>query len=285
MATNSKTKGVAIGKRAKIDKAQSIMIGVVCGASLILGITIVGVIYFVKTISYQGKWVSHITDAAKTYESVQNNLNSVAEGVRALGDNENLESVATKTPDRKTCMDFDVNEKITPDNVSKFRTCSALRVIPDTIPTSEKNITAALGSMTKLLYVSNGGEGVSFSGIAESEATEIFSDTFHTIGVGLTLQDYSSKVRNALDTIESSVRNYDLQSAMIRFGEEKDENDETQPGKATIEFSGTYATYYSDKVNVELHTETLCADPKNESCPGDTLTNGTQNAAASTEVQ
>ena len=111
MATNSKTKGVAIGKRAKIDKAQSIMLGVVCGASLILGITIVGVIYFVKTISYQGKWVSHITDAAKTYESVQNNLNSVAEGVRALGDNENLESVATKTPDRKTCMDFDVNEK------------------------------------------------------------------------------------------------------------------------------------------------------------------------------
>jgi hypothetical protein len=267
--TSTKVKGVAIGKRAKIDKAQSIMLGAVCGASLVLGITIVGVIYLGKTINYNGKLIEQESAAAKSYETVQTNLKAVADGVRALGANKNLESVALNTVNRKECLNFNVNESITPDNIENFRNCSALRVIPDTVPTSEKNISAALGSMTQLLMWSNNGAGVSFEGISESDATEIFTDTFHSIGIAVSVRDEASKVRGALDTVESSIRNFDLQVASIRFGNSGEEGQEQIP---TIEFTGTYSTYYSDKVNVEVVKHILCADTKNEKCPGDTLT-------------
>lgn len=268
--SGSKVKGVAIAKRAKIDKAQSTMLIAVCCASLVLGITIVGAIYFVKTISYNSKLIEQTTAAAKSYESVQNNLKSIADGVRELGNNKDLESVARNTPNRKACKSFNVNESITEENIEMFRTCSALRVIPETVPTSEKNVTAALSSMTQLLLWSANNEGVAFEGISESDAQEIFTDTFHSIGVALSARDEAWKIRSALETIESSIRNFDLQTASIRFGNISYEDGAvTVPG---IEFSGVYSTYYSDRVNVETHTETLCADPNNEKCPGDTLT-------------
>lgn len=277
MANNSSTKvkGVAIAKRAKIDKAQSIMLGAVCGASLILGITIVGIIYFVKTISYNGKLIDQVTKAASSYETVQKNLKSVAEGVRALGANKDLESVAS-TARRQECSSFDVNEKITPDNIGTFRTCSALRVVPETVPvpTTDDNskISAALGSMQQLLEWSAGGKGVNFEGIAQTNAKEVFKDVFHSLGVSVRIDDEAWKVKSALETVEASIRNYDLQVSSIRFGNR--ENKESGEKVSTIEFSGTYSTYYSDKVNVETTQEILCADPDNDKCPGDTLSNG-----------
>ncbi len=288
MANNgsTKVKGVAIAKRAKIDKAQSIMLGAVCGASLVLGITIVGVIYFVKTISYNGKLIEQETKAAASYETVQKNLKSVAEGVRALGANKDLESVAS-TARRQECTNFDVNEKITPDNIGMFRMCSALRVVPETVPvpTTDDNskISAALGSMQQLLDWSAGGAGVNFEGISQTNAKEVFKDTFHSLGVSVRIEDEAWKVKSALETVESSIRNYDLQVSSIRFGNR--ENKESGEVTSTIEFSGTYSTYYSDKVNVETTTGVLCADPENEKCPGDTLTNGAKSKSKKSKTK
>ena len=86
---------------------------------------------------------------------------------------------------------------------------------------------------------------------------------------GLAVTDELQIVPGALDTVESSIRNFDLQVASIRFGNSGEEGQEQIP---TIEFTGTYSTYYSDKVNVEVVKHILCADTKNEKCPGDTLT-------------
>ncbi|MBQ8157053.1 hypothetical protein IJ102_01555 [Candidatus Saccharibacteria bacterium] len=265
---SSESKGnVAIEKRAKIDKAQSVMFAAVCGASLVLGMTVAATIYLVKVITYNAKLIGHETDAKNSYALVQKNLESVSQDVQDLAKNKNLESVASNTTNRlAACANFDVNAEITHDNIAQFRTCSALRVVPETVP-SEENKTAALASMEQLLDWADGGKGVAYSGISETQATEVFKDTFHTLGIGLSVKDESSKVRSALDMIESSIRNYDLQSASIRFN-----NASGASGASTIEFSGTYGTYYSDRVNIETHTETLCADKSNKKCPGDTLT-------------
>jgi hypothetical protein len=253
------------------------MLGAVCGASLILGITIVGVIYFVKTISYNGKLIEQETKAAASYESVQKNLKSVAEGVRALGENKDLESVASSARQQE-CSTFDVSQKITPENLTMFRMCSALRVVPETVPvpTTDDNskISAALGSMQQLLDWSNDGQGVNFEGIAQTNAKEVFKNVFHSLGVSVRIDDEASMVKSALETVESSIRNYDLQVASIRFGNKIDK--ESNVVTSTIEFSGTYSTYYSDKVNVETTDEVLCADPENDKCPGDTLSNGSK---------
>ena len=52
-SSSSNKKNVAIGKRAKIDSAQKHMLIFVGSASVLLGVTVVAVIYFAKLISFK----------------------------------------------------------------------------------------------------------------------------------------------------------------------------------------------------------------------------------------
>lgn len=270
-----KSGGVAIGKRAKIDKAQSIMLAVVCGASLVFGVTVVGVINLAKLISYYGDLLHFEREAAKSYQEVQNNLESIRDGVQELSTNEALESVARNTKREVSCQRFDPSASVEDESydINLTKSCSALRVISDVIPVDsgdgKTNVPyASHASFMQLLNWS----GVMYDGLSATEATQIFEDKIHTVGYGLTAEGESEKIKGMLELIESSIRNFDLQSASIRFGSyEQTEGGVVVP---TIEFSGIYGTYYADRVGIDVHTETLCANKKNKKCPGDTLSDG-----------
>jgi len=63
----AKAKDSAIGKRLKISKAQSNMLGAVAGASIVLGASLVLGVYFLKLIRYNAAVVSAKDDAIQSY--------------------------------------------------------------------------------------------------------------------------------------------------------------------------------------------------------------------------
>jgi hypothetical protein len=70
-------KGVAFAKWAKIDKAQRNMFLAVCAASIVLGVTVVSIIYFAKVIAFNGKLISEKDKIIKDYKSIQTSLNNI----------------------------------------------------------------------------------------------------------------------------------------------------------------------------------------------------------------
>ena len=95
MASSSKSGGktVAIGKRAKIDSAQRYMLIFVGVASVLLGITVVAVIYFAKTISFNAKLIAAKDEIITVYKNTQKNLDSISNKISGLSTHDYLESV------------------------------------------------------------------------------------------------------------------------------------------------------------------------------------------------
>ena len=268
-------KGVAFLKRAKIDKAQSTMLAAVCGASLLVGVTLVGVYYLGSVIAYNGKLIAAKTEAAGSYKSVQENLNNVYSAVMDLSTNEYLYSVTYNTQSRNCdnvttdmIKEYTERDELKQSELEILRNCSSLRIIPDTIP-AVNNITSTLGGLNQLLIWAGGDiEGIG----ADSNSTDVvFGDeagaTFHTLGAGITIEGHPTAVNNSIKMIESSIRNYDINTVYIEWNEEK--NDDGVVTKESIDFNASYNPYYSDSVDVRTYKKTVCADAKNEKCPGD----------------
>ena len=267
-AEKGKGKGVAFGKWAKIDKAQRNMFLAVCATSVVLGITIVSIVYFAKVIAFNGKLIGEKDQVIKDYKSIQDSLNNISKEVDDLRNNENLEVVGrTRAADcMKLTSKLDA-EKETINDIELARVCTSLRVIPDAIP-SKSNLEATLASLNQLLLWSDGAikiEGISSSDV---EGATLYDEngnqvqtTLNPIGASLSIDDTTARVHHALDTIENSIRNYDIASASITFSGDSTDSD-------SIELHSTFRAYYSSTVNIEKQSKKICADEKSEKCTG-----------------
>jgi hypothetical protein len=166
--------------------------------------------------------------------------------------------------------DSSITESESIKDIEVARTCTALRVIPDAMPSSP-NSEATLASMNQLLLWSNNGDGVEIDGISGSDAMNLSSSvegsTMTGIGVSLSLNDEATKIKGALNTIENSIRNYDIASANIKWsGDGYDDDGVYHPSK--IEMSASFNAYYSNPVSIMKQSKKICADDTSEKCTG-----------------
>ncbi len=267
-AEKGKGKGVAFGKWAKIDKAQRNMFLAVCATSVALGITVVSIIYFAKVIAFNGKLIGEKDKIIKDYKSIQSSLSNISNQVNDLRNNENLEVVSrTRAADCMTLTSKLDEEADKISDIELARVCTSLRVIPDAIP-SKSNIEATLASLNQLLLWSDGSIKIEGLSGADVEGASLLDEngspvntTLSAIGASLSIDDTTARVHHALDTIENSIRNYDIASASITFSGDSTNSD-------SIELHSTFRAYYSSTVNIEKQSKKVCADDKSDKCTG-----------------
>ena len=260
---SSEGKGAALAKRSKIDSMQRNMFIAVCLASIILGISVVGVIRLAKSIAFYNNVIVERDKVIKGSTKIQNDLKLLKDNVANLVSNENLESVARSRDEEclsKSAQEID-NESYKNASIEVARTCSALRMIPDALPSS-KNVEATMASMNQLLYWSNKRQGVNFESLSSSDggsAGSQITSSVHVSTVRLSLKDDAEKIHGALAEIENSVRNFDISSANISW-----KGASISSGK--LEFNATYSAYYSDTVYPVVYTRTVCAKADSKKC-------------------
>ena len=263
--SDSKSKGVAFAKRAKISKAQQMMLMAIGATAMVFGITVVGVVYLVKVIRFNVVIIDENDKSITGFKRVQDNLRTIASKVGVLAGSENLEVMANKRLGDE-CKEFRTEGfEYGLSNINTARTCSALRVIPDALPSS-LNQEATTSSLNYLLNESGAAiEGISFKNYADlvfAPVTDSLGnvDTANTITaqvseLGITVKDTSKSIRRMLDVVESSIRNYDVFSLNMKYGEGGD-----------IELTGSYTSYYSAPKTIELKTKQVCANVKSTKC-------------------
>jgi len=140
-----------------------------------------------------------------------------------------------------------------------IKSCSALRVIPDALP-AFMNEEALLASLNQLFIVS-GWEPESISPLndysssgeeeGEGEGEAIGSNKLHEILVGLSIEASSGTTMNVLDSVERSIREFDIRTAAIEWG-----------GEDSLIFSAQAAAYYVDESTVIESSKTITAEGK-----------------------
>ena len=265
-AEKGRGKGVAFSKWAKIDKAQRNMLVAVCVTSIVFGITVVGVIYAIRVLSFNATLIGEKESVISTYKTIQSNLDQMAADVDELKTNENLEVLArTRSADCASITAMDL-EKAGISDLELSRTCSALRIIPDALPAGN-NIEATLASMNKLLLEASNTihiESLSadevdmseseYSSDDDSDSDEEGAMSIVPVGVSFMVSDSTETVHAALDAIERSVRNYDIASATISF-KDASENADGESVGPQIELTATYRAYYSNALTFEMKTK------------------------------
>ncbi|MCQ2568730.1 MAG: hypothetical protein MJ155_00330 [Candidatus Saccharibacteria bacterium] len=258
--TNSNKKnGPAIGKRAKIDKAQRNMLIVVAIASVVLGITLVLVVYFAKTMSFNAKLIGVNGEVINVYKQTQTSLETISNEVTDLASNEYFESVARQRSE--DCAVFDesgednAKTEFSLEEIETARECSALRVITDALP-SVMNKETAMTSFIILLELPSDGSSVDSASGGELGSATVGDVTLNTIDMAVSFDDSDEgKIFRSLESIEKSIRNFDIKAASITFR-----------GSEGLELGTTYATYYSGDSTLQYIKRTVCADKENEKC-------------------
>ncbi|MCL1839831.1 hypothetical protein FWF89_02415 [Candidatus Saccharibacteria bacterium] len=253
------TKEVAIKKRAQIDKATQTMLIAVGLASVVLGCAMVLSVYFIKWIIFNTKVIAEKDAIIKDFETVQKNVVTLASNVEALSENENLEVVARVRENR--CMTIDGGPVDTGNNIELSRICSALRVIPDALPSVQNN-EAVYASLNKLFLETKDefGDPVEPESITPGSGSGAYGleipEGLGVIPVALLIENTAVTTRAVLDTIERSIRNYDVLTATIAW------RSSGEGGLMTdmIELRGNAAAYYSTAVEAVLKTKTIYAD-------------------------
>ena len=273
--------GASVLKRLKITKAQRTMFVTVCLASIAVGITFVLSVYLVKVISFNGKLLTQTGYVVDALKQDQSTLESLAGQISDLTKNENLESVA-RTRTVTDCsgfygIDMSLEGVKTEEEVEKVRRCSSLRVIPDAMPATSANISLDdVDTTTRIqLGLIMDKAGVDLS--ADSESAVSLEDTGYSGGSisstsGSILEPYSmleaniniegdlSKMKTFLSIIDKTIRNFDLQQATIEMPTD---------GSNNFNFTGSYYTYYTNPVDLQIQKRTICADEKNKNCLAD----------------
>ena len=113
----------------------------------------------------------------------------------------------------------------------RIQVCSALRVIPDSLPAS-KNEEALLSSLNKIFILSNDSrpEQLSPSG---SSGTASFGKNLDTIAVRLAMNSDVATTIKFLDNVERSIREFNISSATIKW-----------EGANTLNIQGQATAYY-----------------------------------------
>ena len=269
MAKNDKS--TALLKKVKIDKAQRNMFIAVCLASVVVGVTLVASVWFVRKIKFNQKVIGQQDIIIKDLKQSQANLNALKLNIAELTSNENLEAVARikeskNNVNNKVCDKFvnaEINNEEGVKDIETARTCSALRLIPDALPSIENN-EATLGSFDTLISSHMNVESLSSDtgrGYESGTDDASTSDTLHTTNTIMSAVDNQSKIYNGLLSIERSIRNYDITNATIKWSDESRNGD-------SIELNATFAAYYANEVVPAVKSRRICADAKNKVCVG-----------------
>jgi len=259
MATTSKPKEVAIKKRAQIDKAMQVMMIAVGAAAVVLGCSIVLSVYFVKWIVFNTKVIGEKDRIIRDFKTIQSNVDELSSNIEVLSENENLEVVARVRENR--CMTIDGSPIDVTDNIGLSRICSALRVIPDALPATQ-NPEAVYASLNKLFLETESETGapvepesITPGNIGDMYGLEL-AEGLNVVPAALLIENTAITTRAVLDTIERSIRNYDIISATIGWRS-------SSAGMAMtdmIELRGNVVAYYSDAVEAVLKQLTIYAD-------------------------
>lgn len=133
-----------------------------------------------------------------------------------------------------------------------IKSCSALRVIPDALP-SAKNEEALLASLNKL-YLASNWEPESISPSGTSEVSEL-SENLNAISISSTIEADSGTTKNVLNNIERSIREFDIKRATIEWG-----------GSDSLNLQFQANAYYINKSTITETTQTITTGDKiNES--------------------
>ncbi len=283
-------KNLAIGKRLKIDKAQRTMLGVVAGAALILGVSLVFGVYFLRYIRFNGTVISEKDKAITGYSNAikvigvckaprgkvyntselnscnpnETDVNDVPNTLRYnvivnLAQNKDLETVARNG--LSICYNSSTGEKLSYDRLyERYRNattdemrayylemigmCSALRVIPDALPSSA-NALALGASLDKIFKIS----GYEPRGITPGMSTESELAGLNAIGVSIEVESDSATTMKVLNNIEKSIREINIESARIEI---------SSSGQLRLE--ATASAYYTEKATLDEYLVTVRGD-------------------------
>ena len=256
---SSKKSGPAIGKRAKIDKAQRNMLIFVGAASVVLGITLVLVVYFAKTMAFNAKIIGVNGEVIDVYKRTQTSLETISREITELSANESFESVGRQRSEN--CAVFDEEEgngvktEFSLEEIETARECSALRVITDALP-SVMNRETAMTSFIILLELPTDGSSVDSASGGDLGVATVGDVSLNTIDMAVSFDDSDEgRIFRSLESIEKSIRNFDIKSVAITF----------RDGQG-LELGTTYATYYSGDSSLQYIKRTICADKDNEKC-------------------
>jgi hypothetical protein len=178
-----------------------------------------------------------------------------------MAKNNDLESVAREGVPR--CYDdngdrmsydyiYEQYEKAESDEIKEWwldtiRSCSALRVIPDALPSVE-NDEALLASLNQL-FIYSGWEPESLSrGQNEEISEELIIEGLNTIPVSLSLKTNSRTILNVLGKIERSIREFAINKASVKWESE-----------GTLELEADAMAYYIDPTTIEEETREVRA--------------------------
>jgi len=256
-------KEVAIKKRAQMDKATQVMLVAVGVASVALGCALVLSIYFIKWIGFNTKVIGEKDKIIKDFETIQHNVATLGKNIEALSSNEDLEVVARAREER--CARFaegDIEEGMVDmrTSIEISRICTALRVIPDTLP-SVRNDEAVFASLNKLFLETRDEAG------SPVEPDQISGGNTNVWGlqleagmnvtsVAILIENTAFTTKAVLDTIERSIRNYDMRAVTISWRS----SDRDNPMRDRIELRGNALAYYADPVETSLKIKTIYAD-------------------------
>lgn len=250
------TKEVAIKKRAQMDKATKQMLVSVGIAAVLFGCAIVLAIYFSKWIVFNATVIGEKSSVIEDLKTVQSNMKALTNNVTALSLNENLEVVGRTR--ESSCANYNEEEDDN-DRIEIARICSALRVIPDALP-STQNDEAVYASLNKLFLMTSDEEGnpvepeaITPGNVYSSGLT--LADGMGGIGVSLSIENTSNLTKAVLNTMERSIRNYDILTATISWKSSSNDGDSDM-----IELRGSAVAYYSSSVAAELKSKTIYAD-------------------------
>lgn len=124
-----------------------------------------------------------------------------------------------------------------------IRSCSALRVIPDALP-SFKNEEALLASLNKLFKISNW-EPESLSPTGTTSVSSL-GNGLNTISVNLSVEAASDTTFNILKNIERSIREFNINNATIEWGSEN-----------ALELKANATAYYMDESGIVESTKNM----------------------------
>lgn len=137
---------------------------------------------------------------------------------------------------------------------NRIKSCSALRVIPEALP-AFMNEEALLASLNKLFIISDWEpESISPSGESTPSDTEgeeegVSANGLHGILVGLAIEASSGTTNRVLDSIERSIREFDIQNASIEWGSED-----------SLIFNAQASAYYMDESTITESSKTITAE-------------------------
>jgi hypothetical protein len=129
-----------------------------------------------------------------------------------------------------------------------IQACSALRIIPDALP-AYKNEEALLASLNKLFILSDW-TPESLSPTGESSVA-LFGNGLNELSVRLTIEADSAKTLTVLDSIERSIRDFNISRASFEW-----------QGTNTISLQAQATAYYMDPSILVETTKTITAGGK-----------------------